>query len=169
MTVYTHPNLENQVKRAAFAVILAVALPLTASAQQETLLSDLDERGGYGGPSLKIVQTNSEFGLLVGGQGAMVVGKKLAIGGGGWSLSTDHTISNSQDEEFKIDFSYGGILFEYLVKPDKMIHYQFDLIAGAGSIKFDDTGAVGGAESGSDKVYVFEPGAYVVLNVSKKY
>jgi hypothetical protein len=155
-------------KRSLITAAIIIALPLTAAAQTESLFENLRGSGGYGGPSLKFMQLKSEFGLMVGGQGAFVMGKTLAIGGGGWGLVTEHPVhpvSNPLDD-YQLEFNYGGLLLEYLRGPDRMVHQYFDLLIAWGSLSYKDMSVSHSGSTGEDVLFILEPGAYMGLNLT---
>jgi hypothetical protein len=150
-------------KRSILAAIVLLAIPISADAQTQTLIDTNAEKGGYGGPTLKFMEAGGEFGLLMGGQGAAVWGKKFAVGGGGWGLVTEHIITDPTLNEYKLDFGYGGILFQYMHDPDKLIHWDAEILIAWGSLGFEPTG---GGRTEDETVMVFEPAANAMLNVS---
>lgn len=158
-----------KMKKLCLAVALfMISLPAIAGAQPETLISGHMESGGYGGPSLKFTSSTGEFGLLVGGQGAWVINKTFAIGGGGWGLATRHIVTNQVSDEYQLEFGYGGVLLEYLHEPDRLIHYYFDLLIGAGGISFQRMGGFGPGDGiENDALFILEPGASICINIMR--
>lgn len=148
-------------KRTVLAALIILALPVAASAQTESLLSDVRVSGGYGGPSLKLMEANGEAELMFGGQGAAVFNSKVALGGAGWGLTSGNTVTNSTGTDFEFEFSYGGLLFEYYSDPDRLLHHYYSLVAGGGTVSYRQ---VGGGVNGDDGFWALEPAAHVVLN-----
>ena len=152
-------------KRLFLVAVIIIALPLATAGQTESLFSDMKASGGYGGPSLKFIQAKGEFGLMVGGQGAFVLGKTLAIGGGGWGLVTEHPVITSEGE-YKMDFSYGGFLLEYLREPDRIVHQCFDLLVAWGTLSYEDLSTSSYGSTADDILFLLEPAAYMAVNLT---
>lgn len=147
--------------------LLAAAFLLTIStgAAAQTLLGEEIESGGYGGPALRFTSINSDFGVMVGGQGAWVVGGTFGIGGAGFGVTTEHELSNL-GTEYELSFSYGGVLFEYFVDSSKLTHYYVSLIVGAGGVSVGQRGA---ESDDDDTVFVLEPSVHLGLRVTKEF
>jgi len=151
-------------KRSILTATILLVIPLSAHAQTETILSRDAEKGGYGGPTVKFMQAAGDFGLLVGGQGAFVWGRTFAVGGGGWGLTTEHTITDQALNDYDLDFGYGGILFQYLRDPGKVVHWDAELLVAWGDITFRP---LNGGTRVEETLMVFEPAAHAMLNISE--
>ena len=148
-------------------VLAALMIPATALAQPETLLGGDLEHGGFGGPTVKFSQFAGELGLLVGGGGGWVIGKTFTIGGAGYGLVTTHLVSDGS-EDYEIGFGYGGLLLEYLKRPDDLIHYYATCLFGVGGVGFRTPGSYVDLDPASDDlVYIIEPSVNICLNVTK--
>jgi len=152
---------------AAVIVFAALMMPATTVAQTETLISGDLEHGGFGGPIVKFSQFAGELGLLVGGGGGWVIGKTFSIGGAGYGLATNHVVSTGS-EDYEIDFGYGGIVIEYLKRPDDLIHYYSSCLFGVGGVGFKTPGSYVDVDpTDGDILYIIEPAVYACLNLTK--
>jgi hypothetical protein len=151
-------------RRVAFlsVAVLLFALPTTVAAQ--TLLGADIESGGYGGPAVRFTSINGDLGVMFGGQGAWVVGKTFGIGGAGFGVTTEHELA--VPDEYELTFGYGGVLLEYFIDPDKLTHWHFNLILGAGAVS---VGQRGSQSDDDDTVFVVEPSTHLGLNVTKQF
>lgn len=155
-------------KKLSTLIILAVLMiPASALAQTETLIGNNLENGSFGGPTVKVSQFAGELGILVGGGGGWVIGKTFTIGGAGYGLATTHVVNNGS-EDYEIDFGYGGLLLEYLKRPDDLIHYYATCIFALGGLSFRSHGSyVDVDHTKDDLVYIIEPSVNVCLNLTK--
>jgi hypothetical protein len=143
----------------------AIALALPALCSGQTLLGEGIESGGYGGPALRATSFNGDFGLMMGGQGAWVVGKRFGIGGAGFGLTTEHEVSVG-GEEYELAFGYGGVMLEYFHNPDNLTHIHASLILGVGGVTLSQQGSV---SDDNDTVFVIEPGIHLGLRVTEHF
>ncbi len=155
-------------KKLSTLIILAVLMmPAAALAQTETLIGNNLENGGFGGPTVKFSQFAGEMGLLVGGGGGWVIGKTFTIGGAGYGLVTTNVVNNGS-EDYEIGFGYGGLLLEYLKRPDDLIHYYATCVFALGGLSFRSPGSYVDVDpTRDDLVYIIEPSVNVCLNLTK--
>ncbi len=138
------------------AVLIVVAVPFIAGAQEQTLISGEIESGGYGGPVVKLSGVNNGIGLFMGGRGGWIINHSFIIGGGGYGLANDIFVSSK-----KLDFGYGGLELGYVFLSDSLVHFTLHSLIGFGGVSFQDDPA------SSDEVFVLEPEATVVLNITR--
>ena len=154
-------------KLSTVIILAALLMPVTSLAQTETLIGRDLENGGFGGPTVKFSQFAGELGLLVGGGGGWVIDKTFTIGGAGFGLVTTNVVNNGS-EEYEIGFGYGGLLLEYLKRPDDLIHYYATCIFALGGLSFRAPGSYVDIDpSKDDMVYIVEPSVNVCLNLTK--
>ncbi len=72
-------------------IIILFTLTAIASAQEETLIKDVGEKGGFGGPVVKYANIYNQSALLIGGRGGWIRNHSLVIGGGDMLLSMKST------------------------------------------------------------------------------
>ena len=126
-------------------LILLFGLPVYA---QETILSEVMDVGGFGGPYVKLTQIDDEFGVLVGGRGGITFNRTFTIGGYGAGRANGNDFSFSH---------YGGFL-EYAFMPMNAIHFSIGLLIGGG----DAT-----KKGHSGKFFTLEPEAWLLLNITQ--
>jgi hypothetical protein len=64
----------------------------------------------------------------------------------------------------KIEMSYGGLLVECFLNPDRLFNVTLDALIGGGNIRLEGTP---GLDSVRDDFFVIEPGANIDLNLAK--
>ena len=148
--------------------LLTVLLYISANAQEETLISGQIESGGYGGPLVQIGQIHGGTGLFVGGQGGWIINHRFVIGGKGYGLVNIVNIGNAQN--LKLEFGCGGALLEYIISPNKLIHFSIQSMIGAGGVRYavkDYTKDHDEVNYTADAFFILEPGINLILNVTK--
>ena len=138
-------------------------------AQTDTLLPGEIEGGWSGGSLFKTGLINGRIGYFVGGQGGWIINHRFVIGGKGYILVNPLEMDGLQN--IVLGFGCGGVLFEYIVASNKLIHVSIESMVGAGGVyndvkdyydyhdPIDFTG---------DAFFVFEPGINIILNVTKR-
>ncbi|MDX9695921.1 MAG: hypothetical protein RBT49_09035 [Bacteroidales bacterium] len=146
--------------------------------------------GGFINPELKGTIINpgdgkDGYGFLMGGRLGFIFNEKYSIGLGGYGLVTEHTTNYLDDitdpnynPDAKIGFGYGGLVFEYTIFGNKMIHFTIPVLVGGGvaslynkDVDFSDDLTW---EEWSDQLsyessgfFVVEPGVNIEVNVTK--
>jgi len=146
-------------------------------AQEETLFSGKIESGGYGGPTVKVGSFHGKSSLLMGGQGGWIINHHVVIGGGGYGLVTDVPVERAGvDKDQYLNLGYGGLLLEYVVNPNELLHVELQSLIGAGGVSFRDEkfSEMDGRDEErhnleDDSFFVWEPGVNVVLNITKNF
>ena len=149
-----------------FAMMMVVTS--VAMAQEETLISGTLESGGFGGPVVKFSQVKNEFAVFVGGYGGWLINHSLLIGGGGYGLVNDIEVKEIvADQKTYLNLGYGGFMLEYFTSPQKLFHFSFQTLIGAGGVSYRDRdGGQVYANGNDDGFFVAEPAVNVVLNVT---
>ncbi len=145
--------------------------------QEETLIGNGIEHGGFGGPVLKFTQIKGELGIMVGGYGGWLINHQFMIGGGGFGLVNEIRASTEAEKEYSsgnkplfVEFGYGGGMFEYILTPNKLVHFSINLLIGAGGVNYrynyrNENNDWYYTHRGSDAVFVLEPTMSVELNL----
>jgi len=151
-----------------FAVlVLILTLTGTAFAQDETLLGDDIESGGYGAVVVKYGRIVGADGVFVGGQGGWIINHRLVLGGGGYGLA--NRISRDVLDCPYLGFGYGGLLLEYLISSRSLVHGSVQCLIGAGGIGYDgDWRCTETFSYESDAFFALEPGAHLMLNLHRR-
>lgn len=143
--------------------------------EQETLFSGDLEHGGYGCAVIKASPVYDRLQLFMGGYGGWFVNHTLMVGFGGYgmtsSLSAPETAPKLEGKTPFVGMGYGGLVLEYTLNSDKLIHFAGNLLVGAGGAGYSwsnlliDTDA-NFNDTPSDSYFVAEFGAQVELNVA---
>lgn len=122
-----------------FFLIQSLAVFSQENEEIRTLFGNDLKFGGYGSYDMKFTSFKNHQGLLLGGKGGWILNHQLVIGGGGWGLSTPvrFTLSDGlgNDSSARLNFGYGGVLFEYIIFPTSPVHIAIPLLIGSGSSK----------------------------------
>ncbi|HPD65088.1 MAG TPA: hypothetical protein P5050_05965 [Bacteroidia bacterium] len=161
-------------KRLLLAIILLNATAAFSQNDDEikTLFGNELKFGGYGSFDMKFTSISNHASLLLGGKGGCILNHQLVLGGGGWGLSTPVRLVLSDglghDSTGRLNFGYGGVLFEYMLFPTKAINLSIPLLIGSGSAKLyyrDYNLFFDNALIESSTFFVLEPGIDIQLNL----
>lgn len=124
------------VYRALLALAALVAVPESAHAQDEYLLSDgVRNIGGFGGPLYRVTRVAGETMSLGGGGGAVLINRRFAIGGMGIGGTTNvDAIIGGSPVRGEMDFGYGGVTLEVITRPSKLVHATYGILLGGGGV-----------------------------------
>ncbi|MCI5081411.1 MAG: porin family protein [Saprospiraceae bacterium] len=143
---------------------LSLLFGFSLTAQHETLLSDIDVIGGFGGPILETSQINGQIGVDVGGGGALLLNGFFL---GGYGMGTDYatySITSGENEgDYEIDFGHGGLWLGYSHNPFKLAHLFLSTKLGWGSTELKEDGDA----MFKDRIFVLTPELGVEFNVTK--
>ncbi|MFO8023276.1 MAG: hypothetical protein R6U65_12465 [Perlabentimonas sp.] len=130
--------------------------------------------GGYGGVRVAYSQFNGSDAWLVGGRGGVVFNSAFVVGGGGYGIVNSPAFNNiNGNDVVYLEGGYGGMFFEYILMPNKVVHLSFPVIIGAGGLLYSDVPVSSSGANFEDRIidnsafFVFEPGVEVELNVVK--
>jgi len=142
--------------------------------------------GGFINPELKGTIINpgdgkDGYGFLMGGRLGFIFNEKYSIGLGGYGLVTEHTTPYAEesdinyDHDAKIGFGYGGLIFEYTLFGNKMIHFTIPVLVGGGVASLYKDVVINEEEwtwddftnYESSGFFVVEPGVNLEVNVTK--
>lgn len=134
--------------------------------ERETLISHTNTAyGGFGGLVAKSAQLNGQSNWLVGGKGAWLIDHRLYMGGAGYG-------SGRKISDTELYMGYGGALLGYVFKPNRLLHFNIELLAGAGGL-FDEQQHQSHHndddehDDSDDKFFIIEPGANVSFAIAK--
>lgn len=136
-----------------------------AAQQPETLLGRDFESGGFGGPTVQVMDMGDDVAVFVGGRGGWIINHVLSIGGGGWGLTNKvaTSVTDTAGGDTRLNVGYGGVILEYTLRPYELVHYSASLLAGWGSAGYGSLEA----PDASDTFFVLEPAAGAELNVTE--
>jgi hypothetical protein len=125
----------------------------------------LKHNGWYIAPSLGATTLDGHLSSLVGLRGGWLINRQFGIGLAGYAFGWDRTHIDSPRPNTRVDGGYGGLLLQYVIASDKLVHGTVDATFGGGALCFD---AVSNRRECNDALtfYVFEPTANVEINVT---
>lgn len=150
-------------------LVLICYLPSLKS-QEKTLISGEIESTGYGGPLVRFGSIYGENGVFVGGQGAWRINHKFGVGGRGYGLA--NTVPIRDLNNVQLGFGCGGLLLEYVINSDNLVHFDVNAMIGAGGLTYEVTNydlPHTPFTYKDDGFFVLEPGAHIVLNVTRYF
>ncbi len=118
--------------------------------QKETLLRKKSKLLIFAELGSKTASINGSTGLMLGGGVGLTFGQAFSVGVAGYAKS-------NFEGGFPGSLNYDGLTFAYAFKRDKMLHWRVTALVGVGTTPF----------SSLSLFYIFEPGAEMVLNLSK--
>lgn len=128
-------------------------------AQQQTLVSDGFHSGGFGAGVVRFSGVNDQFAVFAGARGGWIINHTFILGAAGYGLANDISII-PDDSGRDFDFGYGGLELTYVYASDFLVHGTFSALIGGGSVTLLGF---------SDGVFVFEPSANVVVNITSYF
>ncbi len=148
------------------SILIIISIPVKS--QQETLISGPIESGVFGGTVVKMTHFGASTGVLVGGRGGWIINRTFTIGGGGYGLVNNvRAKTEGPDGERYFNMGYGGLELEYIHNYDKLLHYSFYTLIGAGGVNYRDQEHHDNSINWGRVFFVLEPGANIELNVTE--
>ena len=133
--------------------------------EDETLLHGRTTISLFGGPIVKFTEINDDFAVLVGGRGGLIINHAFSIGGGGYGLVNNIMVDNIPPrQDYFLEFGYGGLVLEYILRSRKLLHLSVYTLIGGGSLCYRDDWY---EPWDDDAFFVDEPGLDLMLNVTK--
>lgn len=156
--------------------VLFVLATLTTSAQSDKEMQTLFKQGeitygGYGGPRVALSSFNGKNTWLVGGRGGVIFNSSFAVGGAGYGIANSPQFTNIDTNKVAyLEGGYGGLLLEYILLPNKLVHLSFPVIIGAGGLLYSETRAIDDADFDQSIIantsfFVLEPGVELEINI----
>lgn len=110
---------------------------LIAQEKTQTLFSDENSYGGFGGPIIEFSSINGTTVGDVGGGGGFLVNSFFV---GGYGLGNDGAQVQIDDQNYDIHFGHGGFWFGYAIKQSKLAHLYTSFRIGWGEteLKIND-------------------------------
>ncbi len=114
--------------------IFILSLSLNISAQTNNIkgIKSLDtiSRGAFGGPKVSLINPVDKNAVMVGGQGALVLNSKFALGGFGQGMAGSTQFNGQKygyNNPLELSMGYGGIFLEYMPFRHKLFHPSLSL------------------------------------------
>lgn len=135
--------------------------------KDETLIRGKLDIGLYGGPIVKFTELNDDFAILVGGRGGFVFNHSFVIGGEGYGLVNDIEFDDLPPlRDQLLAFGYGGVFFEYINRPHKIVHLSIHSLIGGGSLCYENYYY---GYWYDDVFFIAEPGVDLMLNITDHF
>jgi hypothetical protein len=91
--------------------------------------------GGYGGPTVAYTHMLNRDGVLVGGEGAVLINHRLSFGGAGYGFTGTPEGPAANDGTPREFFTgYGGFLIRYAIYTNIPVYASFGMLVGGGGI-----------------------------------
>lgn len=153
-----------------FLVVLCLFIATPAFAQEQVLIGDDFESGGFGGPAIKITQVNKENAVFVGARGGWIINHTFVLGGAGYGLVTRVNANTTDSLHKYIDLGYGGVDLEYVTLSDNLVHLSIELLIGGGGVTYrnvpEDNGEDFNDHHTINGFFILEPTLHANLNVT---
>jgi hypothetical protein len=146
--------------------------PPSADQAPQTLIGPdgfLRHSGWYIAPSFGATGINGHAGYLTGLRGAWVVNRTFGVGlagtGFGWDVYRSDSLTSP---ERRMAGGYGGLLLQYNLADDRLVHGFVDTTIGGGAACYDIRDANRSDSCQSARAFfAFEPSANVEINVTR--
>lgn len=120
--------------KSTFLSIFILSLSLNINAQTNSVQSlkslDTISRGAFGGPKVSLINPVNKNAVMVGGQGALVLNSKFALGGFGQGMAGATQFDGHKygyNHNLELSMGYGGIFLEYMPFRHKLFHPSLSL------------------------------------------
>ncbi len=143
-------------------IIILISAAILSKAQADSLFSSGSISGVFGGPLVKYTKINNKDALILGARGGWAFNSIFTIGGGAYGLVNDIPINAAQSDTNFINLSYGGIVVEFVGMSDNVMHWKVNGLIGTGAVSTRN----GNNTGKNDIIFVLEPGADAVLNIT---
>ena len=127
------------------------------------------EVGGYGGLDAAYTRMFGRDGLVVGGQGAVLINHRLALGLAGYGWSNPLAGPNAADGDAqRFETGYGGFTAHYSFYFDALpVYFTVGTLVGAGAINLTDVSHSEGNDASDDVFAILQPDIAVHANLTR--
>jgi len=173
------PAAESKAAEPTPAVAAAPQVPPAPAAKDArsdseppTLFGSVNHVGGYGGLSVMYSSIAGNDGVLVGGEGAVLVEHRLALGGAGygWTRET-RGLADVDGTPRDLEVGYGGFMLRYSILTGSLVYGSLGAVIGGGAVMLhadtDDADLEDDAGDATDEFFVFEPQLSVQINLMR--
>lgn len=147
-------------KLVVFLFTVCLSVPLLA--QEETLIGNGFDSGGFGGPVIKVTGLNGSMAAVTGARGGWIVNHQFIIGGGVYGSQTNVQANDT----LNFDLDYVGLELEYVHNPNKLIHWNAYMLIGWGDINFEHRIESIDLDLNKENFFVLEPAVNGEMNVT---
>ncbi len=136
-----------------------------------TLLGGGVSVGGYGGVVVAYSRFDGDDGVLVGGEGALLLGHRFSIGGAGYGWVSEHESVEMDGIAHHMEVGYGGLVLRYAFLTNQLVYLSAGALIGGGAVVMvpDDTDRWDDDvdEDDTDRFFVVEPQLSAHANVTR--
>jgi hypothetical protein len=151
----------------AMLVVCAFAARAAAAEEEETLVKGKLDHTWFLAYGLKATPVIGETEVLCALRGGWIIDHTLVVGSGlYWVGDGTCTREIRTGEQENVDFAYLTLEFEYIQNSSKLIHPSVCLLIGSAHVSYQKDVEYPDREP-RDEFLVIEPGANVILNVTK--
>ena len=144
-------------------------LPTPAADEPATLAGShgyIKHNGWYVAPSFGGTTLDGHYSSLVGLHGSWLINRQFGIGLTANAFGWDRTRIDSPQPNTRVDGGYGGLLLQYIIASDKLVHGTVETTIGGGALCYDGGGTYHHECDDRVTFFVLEPVANVELNVT---
>lgn len=144
--------------------------------ETKTLLGDGTKVRGFGSLDMRMTEFNDDLGLIMGVHGGIIMNNHFVIGLGGYGLTSNFLIENTEgSDELYMYGGYGGLILGAIFSPKELIHIYTPVLIGAGGMEITDRNYMNnfhrppsfGTYIENTAFFVVEPGIEVEINVTR--
>ncbi len=128
---------------------------------EETIFTDAEVVGGFGGPLITTGSGDGEYGVGFGGGGGVIVNQFFF---GGFGLGESYGRRKVDNTNYTLALGYGGVWLGYVHNSHKLVHPYTSIKVGWGSVDLEDIDDDDDLYD-SDGVFVVNPEIGVELNL----
>lgn len=162
-------------KRTVFSLAMLLCSLFVAQAQEnapKTLFGSGDGDtaiGFYIAPGYQLTGAGGQTVHSLQGSAGMIFNKRFSLGAAFFASVNEFTPEMEMDDRLYLDLRYGGLRAEYMLNPDKLVHFSFPLTIGGGEASMDYKGAFDLEDDlwGEDYFFFVEPGVQAEVNLIK--
>jgi hypothetical protein len=149
------------------------AKDVRADSEPPTLFGSVNHVGGYGGLSVMYSSIAGNDGVLVGGEGAVLVEHRLALGGAGYGWTREmRGFADVDGTPRDLEVGYGGFVLRYSILTGSLVYGSLGAVIGGGAVMLhadtdDDDALDNGGGDETDEFFVVEPQLSVQINLMR--
>lgn len=150
----------------ALAICFLFAATVLTAQKDETLFSQINRTGAWGGPIFEYSDLGNDLQAVVGGGGALIF-NDFYFGGYGMGKADYTTVFQAEQRKDKVNFAHGGFWIGYTPIQRKVVHPYVSLRLGWGKARFESVHLQTNTlqRSLKDNLFVTIPEAGLEVNV----
>lgn len=155
-------------------VLILGSLGFAETKQKQTLLRGNAKHGGFGALSIKVGKLQDAWYGMLGFRFGWIINNNFSLGAAYYDMARNLTHYDvyapdavqppNNNNYYILDTNLGGLDLEYLLFPEKQIHFGFNLLMGIAHIRYLEPVHFGAVVD--DRHLFIEPTLNVSLNVS---